>query len=208
MTYIAGMTYWLYEQNLKLAFYFNSTVKPFDDLDVQGILSLLDQLQDKGVASERIDTSKMSEGEVQEAYVRAILPSVYRKYRVRQIFGSRRHSGWLFGKHVPALLVYDGEGGSPSDVYPHEEENSKITIHDFLTTPWTQACFPIREEAEHFARRHREAIYLISIRDRRETHPDVKDAMPFVVQYVPKKRVSPSNSYSLDKYGNRIPDSS
>jgi len=96
------------------------------------MLSLLDKLQAAGFSCERIDTSNMTDEEIQHIYIEAIQPSVYNKYRIRQIFGSRRHSGWLFGKHVPALLVYDEGGRYPTDVYPHEKDSEEVTIEGFL----------------------------------------------------------------------------
>ncbi len=38
-------------------------------------------------------------------YIEAIAPSVLKKYRVRQVYGSRRRAGWPFGREVPALAV-------------------------------------------------------------------------------------------------------
>ena len=38
-------------------------------------------------------------------YIEAIAPSVLKKYRVRQVFGSRQRAGWPFGREVPALVV-------------------------------------------------------------------------------------------------------
>jgi hypothetical protein len=47
---------------------------------------------------EMIDTSEMAADALQREYIDAIAASVVRKYRVRQVFGSRRRSGWLFGR--------------------------------------------------------------------------------------------------------------
>ena len=60
------------------------------------------------------------------------MPSVLKKYRVRQVFGSRRHSGWLFGRQVPALVAYDEKTGYPTDVYPHEQGLTSVEIETFL----------------------------------------------------------------------------
>ncbi len=46
-------------------------------------------------------------------YIEAIAPSVLKKYRVRQVFGSR--AGWPFGREVPALVVV-GPSGIAEDV--------------------------------------------------------------------------------------------
>lgn len=83
---------------------------------------------------ELIETSEMPVEKLQSEYVRAIIPSVWKKYRIRQIFGSRRHSGFMFGRNVPALLVEnDPRGMAPEDVYPHEKDGRIITIYEFLT---------------------------------------------------------------------------
>ncbi len=60
------------------------------------------------------------------------MPAVWRKYRVRQVFGSKRHPGSLFGKGVPALVVYERADHAPIDVYPHEEDGRLVTIREFL----------------------------------------------------------------------------
>ncbi|MCS6936973.1 MAG: hypothetical protein RMJ96_03495 [Candidatus Bipolaricaulota bacterium] len=65
-----------------------------------------------------------------KAYMKAVMPAVLRKYRVRQVFGSKRHPGRFFGKEVPALVVY--ENGHPRDIYPHEENGQVISIKAFL----------------------------------------------------------------------------
>jgi len=50
---------------------------------------------------------------------------------VRQVFGSRRHSGWLFGRGVPALVVV-GASGFAEDVYPHDSAGRYVMIAEFL----------------------------------------------------------------------------
>lgn len=112
--------------------YYNSEKKPFDKYDLKQILSDIDALEKLGVPCERIDTAKMTEDEVTSAYFEATFPSVYKKYRIRQIFGSRRSSGWLFGKQVPALLVFGDGDKYPTDVYPHEEMGKEVTIEEYM----------------------------------------------------------------------------
>jgi hypothetical protein len=51
---------------------------------------------------------------------------------VRQVFGSKRHPGFLFGRGVPALLVYDDGKPYPADVYPHRGRTRTVTIRAFL----------------------------------------------------------------------------
>lgn len=96
------------------------------------IRALLEQLAAGGVQLEVVETSLLPEEALMEAYLEATKPSVYRKYRVRQVFGSKRRPGYLFGKGVPALVVYEGEDRYPTDVYPHEEGGRMVTIREFL----------------------------------------------------------------------------
>lgn len=113
---------------MKLRLYYNSEKRPYDKYDLPGIFSQIGELEKLGLPCERIDTTKMPNDDIIDAYGQAILPSVYRKYRIRQVFGSRRNSGWLFGKQVPALLVFEKDGKYPTDVYPHEEHGTEVTI--------------------------------------------------------------------------------
>ncbi len=121
-----------------LKLYYNPGQQVFDDPVNQGFdeaLTLLTVLIEKGIECERINTETMSKEELGKAYSEAWVPSVrkgYKGYRIRQIFGSRRHSGTFFGKGMPALLVYEEEGRPPVDVYPHEEFGRIITIKEFL----------------------------------------------------------------------------
>lgn len=51
------------------------------------------------------------------------------RYRIRQVFGSRKNSGASeFGLNVPALLVYDD--GRAVDVFSHPEGEGYVTIRD------------------------------------------------------------------------------
>jgi hypothetical protein len=61
-----------------------------------------------------------------------VFPSVIKKFGIRRVFGSRRRSGWLFGREVPALLVYEEEGEDPVDVYPHDELGIIKTTKQYL----------------------------------------------------------------------------
>ncbi len=99
--------------------------------DLNGITRQLASLEKSGVTSERVNTDALSAGDLSRAYIEAVMPAVLRKYRVRQVFGSRRNSGTLFGRHVPALVVID-EAGRPEDVYPHQAGLQRIEILDFL----------------------------------------------------------------------------
>lgn len=92
---------------------------------------MLEELAARGVRLEMVETSALSDEALMKAYIEAVMPSVVRKYRVRQVFGSKRHPGRFFGKEVPALVIYD-EKGHPIDIYPHEENGQVIPIKAFL----------------------------------------------------------------------------
>lgn len=94
------------------------------------IRSILEELAARGVQLEMVETSTLSNEALMRAYLEAVMPSVWRKYRVRQVFGSKRHPGRFFGKEVPALVIY--ENGHPRDIYPHEENGQVISIKAFL----------------------------------------------------------------------------
>ncbi len=90
-----------------------------------------DDLRRRGVPVEIVDTSDMGPGDLLGRYIEAIGASVVKKYRVRQVFGSRRRAGWLFGRGVPGLVVV-GPSGAVEDVYPHERAGALVTISDFF----------------------------------------------------------------------------
>jgi hypothetical protein len=94
-------------------------------------LERIEELRAQGIDVQVVDTSHMSEQEIQADYIRVIQPSVRKKHSVRQIFGSRGRSGWLFGRAVPALVV-QGPSGEVADVFPHNESGKIVTIHDAL----------------------------------------------------------------------------
>lgn len=122
------------EQRMHLRLYYNSTEEPMDTPANEGIanaFALLKEAGEKGIECEWINTSKISEEDRMHAYFDAVGPSVLKKYRIRQVFGSRRNSGWLFGKGVPALIVID-TAKRPEDVYPRNEAGRLVTIKEFL----------------------------------------------------------------------------
>ncbi len=75
-----------------------------------------------------VDTADMTRTERDDLYSRAVLPSIWKKYRVRTVFGTNRQSGIFFGNEQPALLLEGDVWG----IYPHEKDGKKITIEDFL----------------------------------------------------------------------------
>ncbi len=103
-----------------------------EGFELAKIESLLEQLEKLGVAWKTIDPSTMSEDQLSELYVQSTLPAVHRKYHVRQVFGSKRHSASLFGKEVPALLVYEPGKEFPTDTFPHRAADRIVTIRSFL----------------------------------------------------------------------------
>ena len=123
------------EHGVRLRLYYDSTEEPLDipaNYGVANGFALLEQARKRGIDCEWVDTSKLSEADRMRAYFDAVGPSVRKKYRIRQVFGSRRNSGWLFGKGVPALVVVDSAKQHPEDVYPRKEVGQMVTIHDFL----------------------------------------------------------------------------
>jgi hypothetical protein len=119
---------------VRLALYYSTTTRPFDKYDITKILAALDRLEKRSILCTKVDVSKMSDEQIGHTYVEATIPSVYKKYKIRQVFGSRKNSGWLFGKQVPALLVYDDGAKYPSDVYPHDNRGREVTIEEFLNS--------------------------------------------------------------------------
>ena len=119
---------------LRLYLSTNEKVSPSNQAN-QGFdeaLELLAFLKDKGFDCESIDTSQLSDRDIQEAYMEAIYPSVRQKFGIRRIFGTRRRSGCFFGKGVPALFAYEDDSRHPIDVYPHGELGRVIPIKEFL----------------------------------------------------------------------------
>lgn len=100
---------------------------------IDAVLGHLEDFRPQDRALRVVDTTRMSEQELQTAYIRAIIPSVLKKYRVRGIFGTHRYAGSKFGRAVPALVVQDPSGTRVVDVFPHEELGRIVTIHDALT---------------------------------------------------------------------------
>jgi hypothetical protein len=121
---------------MELKLYYSTTVKPFDDernQGFEGIFAFLKQLERRGIKCELIDTSELTAEQIGEAYINSVIgPTQLKRYRVRQVFGSARHSGWLFGKQVPALIVYRSGSRVPEDVYPHEKLGRTVTIKEYL----------------------------------------------------------------------------
>src|SRR3972149_10244958 len=101
----------------------------FDLGEIRGIFRRLEAL---GVPWEIVDTLRMPDQELADLYLEATLPTARRKYRVRQVFGSKRHAGFLFGRGVPALPAQEPGTPYPADVYPHRRGTRTVTIRTFL----------------------------------------------------------------------------
>ena len=127
---------------MELKLYYSTTIEPFDDPRNDGFgdaFSLLKQVEKRGIKCEATDTSRLTAEQIGEAYIHSVVgPTQLKKYRVRQVFGSARHSGWLFGKQVPALVVYSSGSQVPEDVYPHDELGHIVTIKEYLKRLLTQ----------------------------------------------------------------------
>ncbi|MBF6570976.1 MAG: hypothetical protein IVW54_19090 [Candidatus Binataceae bacterium] len=101
---------------------------------IEAVPALLQKLESKGVNIRRIDPRPLTGEQRFHEYTKATIPAVYKKYEVKRIFGTNRHSACWFGVQVPALLVKhdDDEVG---DTYPHRKSrNIVVTIHEFLTS--------------------------------------------------------------------------
>ena len=103
-----------------------------ESFDLRAIQAVLRRLEGLGVVWEIVDTMTISDEELTNLYIEATLPTARTKYRVRQVFGSKRHAGFLFGRGVPALLVYEPGKSYPVDVYPHRRGTRTVTIRAFL----------------------------------------------------------------------------
>ncbi len=107
-------------------------VEANEGFEISQVRNLLEQLEKLGVSCETIETSGMSQDRLLRLYLQAAMPAVYKKYPIRQIFGSKRISGVNFGRGVPALVVYERDDQYPSDVYPHRARQKIVTIRAFL----------------------------------------------------------------------------
>jgi len=116
---------------MRLEFYHDEQKSNIEE--VSRLIKKLQNLKKKNIQIKIMDISSMSKDEIFKIYERAWRPSVYKKYKIRCVFGSHRQPGILFGKK-PALLVYETEAEYPTDVYPHDIHGKVVTIEDFLTT--------------------------------------------------------------------------
>ncbi|MDE0823633.1 MAG: hypothetical protein OSB07_06655 [Dehalococcoidia bacterium] len=118
-----------------LKFYYSTGTDPSlipTNEGVADVTRLLEELDMPGVPVEMVDVAELTEKERTDAYLDAVGVSVIKKYRIRQVFGSRRISGTSFGKNVPALIIINLEAGKPEEVYPRQEPGRIVPIAAFL----------------------------------------------------------------------------
>jgi hypothetical protein len=97
--------------------------------DIDAALDRIEDLRRQG----KVQVVKLKEDEIQDVYLRAIAPSVEKKYSIQQVFGNLHHPGFLFGRGVPALIVQSASGTTVEDVFPHKESGRIVTIHEALS---------------------------------------------------------------------------
>ena len=106
-------------RSTRIVFYYDSSVQP-EDCDVKRILDTLKRLQELKANVKIVDTAGYSDEERTHPYFDAITGAVIQRAAIRQVFGSKRMPAFLFGRQVPALLIYDEAYTPPIcvDVYP------------------------------------------------------------------------------------------
>jgi len=114
---------------MRLEFYYDK--QKSDIKEVSRLIKKLQNLKRKNTQLKITDVSSIPKDEIFKIYANAWKPSVYKKYKIRRVFGSHRQPGIRFGIK-PALLVYESEAEYPTDVYPHDVHGREITIDDFL----------------------------------------------------------------------------
>jgi hypothetical protein len=101
--------------------------------DRTAIVAQLAALRADGYDYELVNGDALSDQERSGLYGQAFsaLVRAGNRYRIRQVFGSRRHGGGDYlGSGVAALLVFSD--GEPVDVYPHQVGDGYETIHAYL----------------------------------------------------------------------------
>lgn len=100
---------------------------------IEGVPTLLEEFERRGVKLRKVDPNTLNAEQIFEEYAKATIPAIYKKYEVKRMFGTNRHSACWFGRQVPALVVKQA-ADSVGDTYPHRESgNLVVTIHQFLT---------------------------------------------------------------------------
>ncbi len=112
-----------------LELYYNK--QKSDKGKVDTVFALLNKLKKIGKEIKIVDVSNMPNDKKFELYSKAWTPSVFKKYKIRKVFGTHRNPGCLFGE-IPALFVYEKGENYPSDVFPHDRHGKIETIEDYL----------------------------------------------------------------------------
>lgn len=117
---------------MELELYYDSTVEPFvsAEFNTADVFRLLDEAKGMGIVVRIYDTAGWNHDMVREVYLKACVPAIRKKYKIKNIFGKRGSGGLFFGRQIPALLVI--KDGKPINVYPHREGGRLITISEFL----------------------------------------------------------------------------
>jgi len=123
---------------MELMFYFPSdpTVIFQDERNrgIEALPDLLTEIERFGARVLRVDLSSLSAEQRFHEYVKATIPAIHKRYEVKRMFGTARHSACWFGIQVPALLVKETVD-AVGDTYPHRKSrNNVVTIHQFLTS--------------------------------------------------------------------------
>lgn len=100
---------------------------------IESVPTLLEEFERRGAKVNKVDPTTLSDDQRFHEYSKAIIPAVYKKYEVKRVFGTNRHSACWFGLQVPALVV-KRTSDDVGDTYPHRRSpKTLVTIHDFLT---------------------------------------------------------------------------
>ena len=118
---------------------------------IDAVPRLVEQIERFGAKVHRVDLRPLSAEQRFHEYAKAIIPAIHKKYEVKRIFGTNRHSACWFGLEVPALLVKETLD-AVGDTYPHRRAGSTVvTIHQFLTaaiTAFQQGRLRIKHEQQ------------------------------------------------------------
>lgn len=127
---------WAIPHDMMFTLYYDSSVDAFSVPCNKGFADSLRTITQLERLSPRtfkvVDVDGISPRELRDAYELAVTASVFKQYRIRQVFGSRRNSGTSFGKGVPALLVRQRGSGIAEEVYPHDAAEGCLTIREAM----------------------------------------------------------------------------
>lgn len=116
---------------MRLEFYYDKNKS--DQKKINDILSSLNRAKKLGYKVVINEISGIADDKRFELYQKAWTPSIFKKYKIRKVFGTHRNPGCQFGE-VPALLVYENDNNYSSDVFPHDKHGKLETIEEFLNT--------------------------------------------------------------------------